>query len=198
MINTKKNLEIKLSKLKGMSKKDIRLEQYESSSVLVSELLWYAYILGDIKGKKVLDAGCGNGIFGAGCLLLGAKRVYFLDIDSKMIALAKENSPKGEFFCCDIDDFNINVDTVIMNPPFGVHKKNEDKRFLLKAFIVSNVIYSIHHYKSLKFLQKISSDNNFNLLSYERDVNLKRSYSFHTKDIKKTRVVICRFNRSIS
>ena len=81
MINTKKNLEIKLSKLKGMSKKDIRLEQYESSSVLVSELLWYAYILGDIKGKKILDAGCGNGIFGAGCLLLGAKRVYFLDID---------------------------------------------------------------------------------------------------------------------
>jgi predicted RNA methylase len=35
-------------------------------------------------------------------------------------------------------------DTVLQNPPFGVQKRNADRRFLEKALDVGNVIYSLH------------------------------------------------------
>lgn len=193
----KSDLEIKLSKLKGMTEKNIKLEQYQSSPALVSEILWNAHLNGDITGKKILDAGCGNGIFGIGCLLLKAKKVYFLDIDPKMIALTKENTSKGEFLCCDINDFSFKVDVVFMNPPFGVHNPKIDKEFLLKAFSVAKVVYSIHFYKSVDFLKKISCENGFDFSFYERELILDKSYKFHTKDKKISKILICRFSKNI-
>lgn len=195
IILNKKQLEIELSKLKGFKEGKYELEQYQTPSGLAAEILWWAYMNGDVVSKKVLDAGCGNGIFGIGANLLGAKKIYFLDKDKKMIDLVKENFSKGEYFCCDISDFKFNVDTVIMNPPFGIHDFGADKRFLEVVFGLSSVVYSIHYFKSKEFLEKIAFENNFNLEFKEGNFVLKRTFEFHHQETKVVKVLICRFVR---
>lgn len=196
MIN-KKQLEIELSKLKGFKEGKFELEQYQTPSGLAAEILWWAYMNGDIVDKGVLDAGCGNGIFGIGANTLGAAKVYFLDKDPKMIKLVKENFSLAECFNSDIGEFKLKVDTVLMNPPFGVHDFGADKRFLEKAFDISNVVYSIHFIKSKDFLEKIALENNFDLEFKEGNFVLKRTFDFHHKETKVIKVLICRFFKNI-
>ena len=87
----KKELAIRLSKLKPLKKLDVSLEQYQTESELAAEILWLAYLNNDIKDKIAADLGCGNGIFGFGCLLLEANKVYFVDKDKEALSVAKEN-----------------------------------------------------------------------------------------------------------
>ena len=46
----------------------------------------------DLKGKTVLDVGCGSGILGLSALLLGAKSAELVDIDEQATAIAKRNA----------------------------------------------------------------------------------------------------------
>lgn len=46
----------------------------------------------EIKGKKVIDVGCGSGILGISAAILGAENVFCCDIDQEAVALAKENA----------------------------------------------------------------------------------------------------------
>ena len=66
-------------------------------------------LLGNIKGKRILDIGCGNGFFSNKIAERGAKIVGF-DVSEKQIELAKEtekNMKRGmEFFCSDQFKFN--------------------------------------------------------------------------------------------
>lgn len=50
-------------------------------------------LLGNLKGKKVLDLGCGAGIYAKLMTKKGAK-VKGIDISSKMLAIAKRENPK--------------------------------------------------------------------------------------------------------
>lgn len=67
-------------------------------------------LIGDIKGKKVLDAGCGHGFYS---LLLAQKGaiVTGIDIAEKNIELATKNASKRsikcEFVVCDMQDLSI-------------------------------------------------------------------------------------------
>jgi len=180
----KKQLEISLSKLDSLCNKNIKLEQYQLEGNLAAEFLLFA--LEDIKGKVVADFGCGNGILGIGCLLLGAKKVYFVDLDKNSIEITKKNSEDFtniKFYNCDVEEFNKKVDTVVMNPPFGVQERKADKKFLEKAFEISDNIYSIHKIESEKFIEKIALENNFKVLDVIKTKFLiKKSYSFHKKE----------------
>ena len=91
---TKTRLAMILSKLPSFESPIDGLEQYPTDSQVGSEVLWNAAMLGDIEGKRVSDLGCGGGILGLGCLLLGAKEVDFLDIDKKALSQAKTNYSK--------------------------------------------------------------------------------------------------------
>ena len=187
----KKKLAISLSKLKCF-KGDASLEQYSTDSEIAADLLWYAFLHGDIEGKTILDLGCGNGILGIGALLLGAKRVYFLDIDKDALNLAKENAKSfknASFFCCDVREFDKKIDVVIENPPFGVQKEHADKVFLEKAMGISEKIYSFHKIESADFINALAADYNFRVKEVlEYDFFLKRSMNFHKKDKYKVRV----------
>ena len=106
---TKKKLAIQISKLKGYEEADVRLEQYTTDSEIAAEVLWFAFLNNDIKNKIIADFGCGTGVLGIGALLLGAKKVYFVDVDKKILEICKSNSKdlgkKAVFFNKDVNIF---------------------------------------------------------------------------------------------
>jgi len=112
---TKSTVGIMLSKLKVFADADIKSEQYPTDSEVAAEALWNAYMAGDITGKVIADLGSGTGILGIGCLILGAKKVFFVDKDSNALDIAKQNLAslklKGEILNKDIKEFNQLVDT---------------------------------------------------------------------------------------
>jgi len=136
-------------------------EQYSTPASIAADVLWYAHQNNDIEGRVVLDAGCGTGIFSIGAALLNAKRVIAIDIDEKMVEMAKKEAEKFhvrvEFSTMDISDFEEEVDTVIMNPPFGAQFSNRgaDRIFIKKAMEVANTLYSLHLKKSSSFIKNM-------------------------------------------
>ncbi len=49
----------------------------------------------DLKGKTVIDYGCGSGILAIAALLLGAKNAYAVDIDPQAITATESNAEKN-------------------------------------------------------------------------------------------------------
>jgi len=90
-------------------KKPIALEAYEKLAEAFSKLApskaENAYIeqpamrkaVGDVRGLKIFEAGCGPGILAEYLIHEGAKVVAF-DVSPKMIELAKERNPKNATF----------------------------------------------------------------------------------------------------
>lgn len=185
---TKNQLAIKLSKLKVFEKPNIKLEQYPTDSELASEILWQAFMNNDIKGKIIADLGAGTGLLGIGALLLGAKQVYFIDIDNQALILAKQNIKSLDlknavFLRQDITEFNKKVDTVLQNPPFGVQTPYADRPFLDKAFQIANSIYTIHKAESEQFIKQRIPPN-FTIKHITRfKFPIKQTQEFHKKPI---------------
>lgn len=205
-INSKSRLAIVLSKLKGFEKPKVRVEQYIMDSEIGAEVLWNALYRGDIKEKVMVDLGCGTGILGIGALLLGAKKVYLVDMDEKVINIAKKNltivksecSVDGEsiFLCQDIKNFNEKVDVVLQNPPFGTKQKHIDKVFLEKAIELSPVIYSFHKTSTKIFVESFAKDNNFEITAcFEFRFPLKQTMNFHRREIHRVEVSCWRLEK---
>lgn len=186
-MKSKKELEVKLSKLEDIGSPKVFLEQYPTPSAIAGEVLWLASLKGDIKDKIIADFGCGNGILGIGASLLGAKKVIFLDSDRESLLIAKKNFEaldlkNAVFLHQDVSKFHQEVDTVIQNPPFGVQQEHADKGFLEVALKHSKSIYSFHKLESKGFIEALIRDSGFKLgeiLSFK--FPLKKSQKFHTK-----------------
>jgi ubiquinone/menaquinone biosynthesis C-methylase UbiE len=92
-------------------------------------------LIGHVKGKRVLDAGCGYGYYSILLARSGA-RVTGIDISERMIELAKNNareaSVKCQFFVCDVQNLSMfsknTFDMVVSSVVVG------DLDFLEKAF----------------------------------------------------------------
>ncbi len=201
-ISTKKQLAIILSQLKGFEEPQFRLEQYEIDSEIAAEVVWNAFYRREIEGKVVADLGCGTGILGFSTLLMGAKKVLFVDIDEKAISIAKENlkfleekfnvklSKKAKFIVSDVEFLDEKADIVVQNPPFGIKgDKHSDKLFLEKAFRITDVIYSFHKAESKKFVDAVAKDNGFVIEGYwEFDWPLKQTMKYHKKKVQYIKV----------
>ncbi|MBN2368483.1 methyltransferase, partial [Candidatus Woesearchaeota archaeon] len=181
--------------LKVFSDPKISLEQYSTDSEIAAEILWFAALKGDIEAKQVGDMGCGTGILGIGCLLLNARKAYFVDKDSQAINTLKENifklglKRRSIIINKDISDFNERVDTIVQNPPFGVKKEHADKMFLEKAFKIADVIYSFHKIESSRFIESICRDNNFRVSHFfQFEFPLKHCYFFHARKVQHIKV----------
>jgi len=192
---SKKLLAVKLSKLKGFSNPKIHLEQYLTDPELAAEILWTAYMKGDIEDKIIADLGAGTGILGIGCLLLGAKFVYFVEIDPEAVEVLKENLKNYNFdnydiLNIDVKEFKEKVDTVVMNPPFGVQREHADIPFLEKATEISNVIYSIHNFECKDFIINFYKNKGFEIDFVKEDfLRLKATYWFTEKRYEKIKVI---------
>ena len=187
----KKKLEIDLSLLKEFIERDIKLEQYPTPSHIAAEVLWDS----NVSGKKIADLGCGNGIFVIGALILGAKEVVFLDIDEKVLKVAKENLKlienkfekkfKVKFILSDVNEFDKKVDIIFQNPPFGTKNEHADRDFLEVAVENCLELYTFHKTSTKKFVEAFCLDNSFKLLKeYRFKFPLKAAFKFHKFAVK--------------
>ncbi|MCK4589957.1 MAG: methyltransferase [Nanoarchaeota archaeon] len=194
-IRSKKQLAVILSKLEDFkplgSGSELKLEQYSTPSEIAADWLWNMANLGDIASKVIVDAACGPGFLGLGALLLGAKKVIFVDKSKEAIRLSKlnYNSLKEEFDIVgsefiegDIADFNVSVDVWIQNPPFGTKVKHIDKLFLEKALSLSPIIWSMHKLSTIKFVEAVAKDHNYEVTHHWKyDFMIKKKFEFHKK-----------------
>lgn len=208
---TKSKLAIILSKLANNQMQNIGLEQYELPSEMAAELLWGVYMNNELKGKKIADLGSGTGILGLGALLLGASKVYFVDISESFMEICRKNHEKlereygtllkfgkSEFICKNVENFDEKVDVVLQNPPFGTKKKHADKMFLEKAFAAANSVYSIHKISTRNFLEKFSEEKKFKITDEKKFLfPLKQTRKYHVKKVYNVEVAWYRFKKIV-
>lgn len=153
----KRDLEIRLQGVRGFEDPDPSLEQYMTPAVIAADILYGAYSRGDVEGMKVVDLGCGTGMFSIGAWLLGAGMVVGFDISERALDVARSNAEAfgmpADFRLSDIRDVEEGADTVFMNPPFGCQSRNADRAFLDRAMDLSECVYSIHMAETLGFVE---------------------------------------------
>ena len=200
----KKGLEILLQKVPLPKKPIPTLEQYMTPATIAADIIFTAHQFGDIQDKKIVDLGCGTGIFSVGAAIAGAKKVFGIDVDENVIQIAREyaeeNNLEIEFRVKDVKDVETKCDTVLMNPPFGAQKSNQkaDRKFIEKGFEISHVIYSLHLTKTIPFLEKM-------IFSLGGTITYKKKYvfpirwmfEFHEKQIAYYDVTMLRIETKI-
>lgn len=198
-ITKKKHLEMAIQKVPKHPNPKVDLEQYSTPATIVADLLWNAYSLGDIADKKVMDLGCGTGIFAIASKLLGAASAIGVDIDKDSIDLASSYCGDVDFICSDICDLenDFDVDTIFQNPPFGSQKnakKGADLKFISKAIELSpKVLYSFHMASTEEFLISYFEKNDLEITHIFRyNFPIPKIYEFHTKESANVEVIVIR------
>lgn len=137
-----------LSSIPGHPSPKVELEQYATPAELAAPLLFEAFTLGDVRGKRVLDLGCGTGVFAIGAKLLGAREVVGLDVDAAALEVARTSAAElgveVEWREGDVRAWRGRADTVVSNPPFGSQVHGADRPFLEAAFASAPVVYLLH------------------------------------------------------
>lgn len=198
-ITKKKHLEMVIQKVPKHPNPKVDLEQYSTPATIAADLLWNAYSLGDIADKKVMDLGCGTGIFAIASKLLGAASAIGVDIDKDSIDLASSYCGDVNFICSDICDLenDFDVDTIFQNPPFGSQKnakKGADLKFISKAIELSpKVLYSFHMASTEEFLISYFEKNDLEITHIFRyNFPIPKIYEFHTRESANVEVIVIR------
>lgn len=198
-ITKKKHLEMAIQKVPKHPNPKVDLEQYSTPAIIAADLLWNAYSLGDIADKKVMDLGCGTGIFAIASKLLGATSAIGVDIDKDSTDLASSYCGDVDFICSDICDLenDFDVDTIFQNPPFGSQKnakKGADLKFISKAVELSpKVLYSFHMASTEEFLISYFEKNDLEITHIFRyNFPIPKIYEFHTMESSNVEVIVIR------
>lgn len=198
-ITKKKHLEMAIQKVPKHPNPKVDLEQYSTPATIAADLLWNAYSLGDIADKKVMDLGCGTGIFAIASKLLGAASAIGVDIDKDSTDLASSYCGDVDFICSDICDLenDFDVDTIFQNPPFGSQKnakKGADLKFISKAIeLFPKVLYSFHMASTEEFLISYFEKNDLEITHIFRyTFPIPKIYEFHTRESANVEVIVIR------
>ena len=202
MFNKKRQLEMALQSIPPHKSPKIDLEQYSTPSVIAADVLWNAQSIGDVEGMKIVDLGCGTGIFAIGSALMGASEAVGVDIDGDAVSVAETQAvkmgveDKTRFLTCDIQDFKESADTVIQNPPFGAQKANRkdaDRLFMVKALEIAPVVYSFHIQETEDFVSNFFKKEGANISHvYHYNFPIPRTYDFHRREKVDVKVVLLR------
>lgn len=202
MIRSKRDLELVLSGLKGFSEPSWELEQYATPAGIAADWLWQGALKGDLRGKVIADLACGPGVLGVGALLMGAKKVFFVDRDAGAMEIAQENVKlMGEkygigaavFVVGNVSIFDSEVEVVLENPPFGTKEKHIDKLFLEKAFGMGRVVWSMHKLATERFVEAIAKEHGFKITDrFRYEFPIKAVFKWHEKPVKAVEVGLWR------
>lgn len=181
----------------------MRLEQYPTPTSVAAHIVWIALLKGSISGATVTDFGCGNGILATTSLLAGSYRAICIDIDEEIITYAQkillEEFPRVSYrlilMVGDAVSIELNnVDTVVMNPPFGIAKHNRglDLKFLENALKNARYVYSLHKYSEgfIKMLEKVKKKMGFDVVWFEGiNLEIPMIYERHRRRVYRIKVV---------
>lgn len=183
---TKKQLEIRLSRLELGENPDSRLEQYPTDSGNAAWIVFKAALDGNVTGRNVIDLGTGNGILAVGASLMGSSSVYAFDADPSQIDVAKRNA-QGMNIVFETKDVSLvrgHYDTAFMNPPFGSVSPHADIPFLSKALEVADWIYSIHNARTSEFVKSFYEEKGKIIYSENISLRMPHLYNYHTREVQ--------------
>ncbi len=204
----KKELELMVQQIPSMPKPKLCLEQYTTPASIVADMVWEAFMRGDIEDRIVADLGCGSGRIAYASLMLGASYVLCVDIDLDAINLARkshtrilglEETVRIDYVVLDVLSHGIRrVDVVLQNPPFGIRSNVRDIEFLEQAFNIATTVYSLHRSndKSRLLIARIARDKGFEYaLIKTYDFPIPQLHERHRRRIHYIKVDFWRFAR---
>lgn len=204
----KRTLEIMLSSVEAPENPSAPLEQYSTPSNIAADILYLAYSMGDIEGKRIADLGCGGGIFSIGASLLGADSVIGVDADESSLKKAGENvgrfpdllsymkENRLRFLPMDVREFGMQADTVLMNPPFGSQTRGADRPFLEAAINSAQTVYSLHNATTEEFVTKKAEEMGAEVTAMKNyKFPIPFMFKFHRKEKTEIDVTMFRMER---
>lgn len=193
----KGELRRELSKIGDFENPKISLEQYVTPPDLAADLLFTAYMQGDL--GKVADLGTGTGILAIGAALLDAE-VVAVEKDEDALNSAKENAEMFgvkdsiDFRHCSVEEFEeasekgFAFDCVVMNPPFSQHT-DVGLDFWDVAASVGEKVYSVSPATGREGIKSFIDSSNHRVIDQtEFRIDLPATYGFHTEESRKTLV----------
>ncbi len=196
---TKKSLAVSLSRVCVFNEPEAVREQYPTDSETAADFLWNAFLQGDIKGRTVADLGAGTGILGIGALLLGAERVVFVEESLPAASVLKRNTEgmkNAEILVGSAQDFEVECDTVIQNPPFGTRDRGADILLLKAAFSAAPVVYSMHKTATRVYVAGFAASAGYRCThAWDYRMPLKATLAHHRRRIHRIKVSVFRFVR---
>lgn len=191
---------MKLQKVSPYVKPSEKYEQYSTPADVASDMLWTAFMDGDIQDKKIADLGCGTGVLGIGASLLGAREVVGVDLDAHAIETAIQNAidlkADVRFEVMKVSEFEEVVDTVVQNPPFGAQRRHADVPFLMTGMKVAGVLYSLHLSETEAFVLKRAEAIGSSVEILKRYIFvIPHTFEFHTKERARCNVTLFRIKR---
>ena len=203
-----KHLAIRLSKLTPHPCRDVSLEQYATEGDLAAYWMLAVDQLDEVEGKVVADLGAGNGILGIGALLLGARRVVFVEIDEDALEVLRSNvaslgddlADRADVIAARVglDDLPMDdVDLVVMNPPWGVQRERADRPFLEAAFTSAGQAVHLLHSDRASHVEAVAASHDWKAEAVLRtEFRLPPTYKHHAKRTGTTDVQCWRFHRA--
>lgn len=196
-ITKKKHLEMAIQKVPKHPNPKVDLEQYSTPAIIAADLLWNAYSLGDIADKKVMDLGCGTGIFAIASKLLGAASAIGVDIDKD--STDRPAVIAGMLILYAVI-FVIWKMTLMLILFFKIlhsitkMQKGADLKFISKAIELSpKVLYSFHMASTEEFLISYFEKNDLEITHIFRyNFPIPKIYEFHTRESANVEVIVIR------
>ncbi len=191
----KRELEIALERVAGFEDPDPSLEQYMTPATMAADILFRAWGEGDVEGMKVMDLGCGTGMFSIGAWLLGAGMVVGFDRSVDALRVAERNRETFgadiRFELRDVSDVDEGADTVFMNPPFGCQNRNADRAFLDRAMDSSECVYSIHMAGTIGFVERFCEKRG-RRITWRKTYKyvIPHTFAFHNKEYRSVDVTV--------
>jgi len=181
------------------------LEQYHTPAPIAAAVLYDALAAGFVRGRCVLDLGCGTGIFTLGAAILGAGCALGVDLDGASVKIAYHTfgdlyekrpgalgSAPVEFIESTLEDFRpgdhiAGFDrenaTVIMNPPFGAQRRHADRLFLDRGSEFASAVFSMHLAGTEGFVKRYMEEKGMDVFYRRRfDFEIPHMFDFHSKE----------------
>jgi putative methylase len=197
----KKDLEMALQRVRPFEEPKADMEQYVTPAIIAADMLFSAFVQGDIAGKKVLDLGCGTGMLAIGASMLEAREVVGVDADHQALLVAEQNAldlgAEVRLLEMKVQECLEKADTVIMNPPFGAQRRHADRPFLEKAIESAPVVYSLHLAETQEFVELLIRSNHAAGEAQKRyKFEIPHTFAFHKKAKKDVEVILFRVQTS--